>query len=171
MAKVIKNPPANAGNARDMGLIPVSERSTGIGNGNPLQYSCLENFMDGGAWCPWGHKESDTTDWLNTYTESEHKVSLKQEAKWIWESPRTLAIAPLGDIFLFFLEVESKWFACSLFSYWFISLLNSLILYSKTSLNKYGPYICCSRLYIVCLQKNRGLFPQGTDSVFGTMRS
>ena len=50
VAKVVKNPPANAGNARDMGLIPVSERSTGVGNGNPLQYSCLENFMDGGGW-------------------------------------------------------------------------------------------------------------------------
>ena len=62
---MIKNPPANAGNARDMGLIPVSERSTGIGNGNPLQYSCLENFMDGGAWCPWGHKESDMTKRLH----------------------------------------------------------------------------------------------------------
>ena len=32
--------------------------------GNPLQYSCLENPMDGGAWCPWGHKESDTTERL-----------------------------------------------------------------------------------------------------------
>ena len=162
MAKVVKNPPANAGNATDMGLIPVLERSTGVGNGNPLQYSCLENFMDGGAWCPWGHKESDTTEWLNTYTESEHKVSLKQEAKWIWESPRTLAIAPVGDIFLFF--------------FWKLNqsdllVVYSLILYNKTSLNKYGPYICCARLYIVCLQKNRGLFPQGTDSVFGTMRS
>ena len=35
----------------------------GEGNGNPLQYSCLENPMDGGAWwAPWGHKESDTTE-------------------------------------------------------------------------------------------------------------
>ena len=43
---VVKNPPANAG---DMGLILVSERSSGEGNGNPLQYSCLENPMDRGA--------------------------------------------------------------------------------------------------------------------------
>ena len=35
------------------------------GNGNPLQYSCLENPMDGGAWCPWGLKESDTTERLH----------------------------------------------------------------------------------------------------------
>ena len=44
---MIKNPPANAG---DVGLIPGLERSHGAGNGNPLQYSCLENFMDREAW-------------------------------------------------------------------------------------------------------------------------
>ena len=44
---VLKNPPANAG---DAGLIPGSGRSSGEGNGNPLQYSCLQNPMDGGAW-------------------------------------------------------------------------------------------------------------------------
>ena len=47
---VVKNPPANAGDVRDMGLIPGSGRSSGGGNGNPLQYSCLENSMDRGAW-------------------------------------------------------------------------------------------------------------------------
>ena len=47
---VIKNPPAKAGDARDAALIPGSGRSPGIGNGNPLQYSCLENSMDRGAW-------------------------------------------------------------------------------------------------------------------------
>ena len=45
-----KSLPANAGDTRDMGLIPWSERSPGVGNGNPLQYSCLENLMDRGAW-------------------------------------------------------------------------------------------------------------------------
>ena len=62
---MIKNLPANA---RDAGLIPRSGRSPGEGNGNPLQYSCLENSMDRGAW--WAAvraivhgaaKESDTT--------------------------------------------------------------------------------------------------------------
>ena len=47
---VIKNPPANAGGAGDMGLIPGWEGSPGVGNGNPLQYSCLENPRDEGAW-------------------------------------------------------------------------------------------------------------------------
>ena len=44
---VVKNLPANTG---DVGLIPESGRSLGVGNSNPLQYSCLENSMDGGAW-------------------------------------------------------------------------------------------------------------------------
>ena len=45
-----KNPPANAGDSGDVGLVSGSGRSPGIGNGNPLQYSCLENSMDRGAW-------------------------------------------------------------------------------------------------------------------------
>ena len=47
---VVKNLPANAGDIRDEGLISGSERSPGAGNGNPLQYSCLENPTDRGAW-------------------------------------------------------------------------------------------------------------------------
>ena len=43
---MIKNPPANAGHAGDVGSIPGLGRSSGIENGNPLQYSCLENPMD-----------------------------------------------------------------------------------------------------------------------------
>ena len=55
---MVKNPPANAGDIRDAGYadlrdagsIPGSGRSLGGGNGNPLQYPCLENPMDRGAW-------------------------------------------------------------------------------------------------------------------------
>ena len=47
---VIKNPPAKTGDIRHLGLIPGSGRSLGGGNGNPLQYSCLEDSMDRGAW-------------------------------------------------------------------------------------------------------------------------
>ena len=50
MALVIKNLPANAGDARDAGSIPGLGRSSGEGHGNPFQYSCLENSTDRGAW-------------------------------------------------------------------------------------------------------------------------
>ena len=50
MALVVKNPPANAGDIKDLGSIPGSGRSPGGRNGNPLEYSCLENTMDRGAW-------------------------------------------------------------------------------------------------------------------------
>ena len=46
---VVKNPPANAGDTREVGLIPGLGRSPGVGNGNPLQYSCLESSMDRGT--------------------------------------------------------------------------------------------------------------------------
>ena len=46
---MVKNMPANEGDIRDVGLIPGSGRSPGGGNGNPLQYACLENPMDRGA--------------------------------------------------------------------------------------------------------------------------
>ena len=48
--RVVKNPSANAGDTRDMGSVPGSGRSSGEGNGNLLQYSCLENSMDKRAW-------------------------------------------------------------------------------------------------------------------------
>jgi len=47
---MVKNLPNNAGDSRDVGLIPGLGRSPGVGNSNPLQYSCLENSMDRGAW-------------------------------------------------------------------------------------------------------------------------
>jgi len=50
MALMVQNLPANAGDIRDAGLISGSGKSPGGGHGNPLQYSCLENPMDRGAW-------------------------------------------------------------------------------------------------------------------------
>ena len=47
---MVKNPPANSGDARDAGSIPGSGRSPAVGNDNPFQYSCLENPLGRGAW-------------------------------------------------------------------------------------------------------------------------
>ena len=50
MAQWVKNPPASAGGTRDVGSIPESGKSSREESGSPLQYSCLENSTDGGAW-------------------------------------------------------------------------------------------------------------------------
>ena len=61
-SSVVENPSANA---EDLSSTPGPGKSPGEGNGNPLQYSCLENPMDRGArqatYSTWGHKQSDTT--------------------------------------------------------------------------------------------------------------
>ena len=62
---VVKNPPARAGGVRDSGSIPGLERSPGGGNGNPLQYSCLENPMDRGVW------------WATIYKVAKSQIQLK----------------------------------------------------------------------------------------------
>ena len=62
---VVKSPPANPGDIKDVGLILGQVRYSRGEHGNPLQCSCLENPMDGEAWwgySSWGHKESDVTE-------------------------------------------------------------------------------------------------------------
>ena len=72
MALVVKSPPANTGDAEDVVSNPESGRSSGGGHCNPLQYSCLENPMDRGAWGlqSMGSQELDTTEHLSTTTTS-----------------------------------------------------------------------------------------------------
>ena len=60
---VVKNSPASAGDISDPGSIPVLGRSPGEGNGNPLQYSCLENPMDRGAWWAIAHGVTKSQTW------------------------------------------------------------------------------------------------------------
>ena len=67
---MVKNPPANAGDARDKSSIPGSGRSPGEGNGNPLQYSCLGNPVDrGGCWAT-VHGVSKSQIQLSAHTET-----------------------------------------------------------------------------------------------------
>ena len=73
---VVKRLPLDAGDTGDTGLIPESERSPGEGNGNPLEYSCLENphgqrSLVGHS--PWGHKELDMTEHAGTFTHFKRK--------------------------------------------------------------------------------------------------
>ena len=70
MVLEVKNPPANAGDIRNVGSIPGLERSPGGGHSNPLQYSCLENPMDRGAWQAMVHrvaKSQTQLKWLSMH--------------------------------------------------------------------------------------------------------
>ena len=89
---VVKNPPANAGDIKDAGLISGSGRSPGGGHGNLLQYSCPENPMDTGAWRARVHRVSQSLTWLkrlSTHTctngpllaKISHWLLLKREEK------------------------------------------------------------------------------------------
>ena len=70
---VVKNPPANAGNAGDPGLNPGSRRSPEGGNGNPPQYSWLGNSIYGGAWQATVHEVTKSQTWLSTHTHSSYQ--------------------------------------------------------------------------------------------------
>ena len=82
VALVEKNPPTNAGDVRDTGLIPGSGRFPGGGNGTPLQYSCLENPMDRGPWRSTAHGVTKSRTRLKqrsihvTFTKSSNRVTI-----------------------------------------------------------------------------------------------
>ena len=112
MVMVIKNPSANAGGIKDS--IPRSGRCPGGGHSNPLQYSCLENPMDGGAWRATVHgvTESDMTERLCFHflslfkAKSFHIIFFKQQK-----------IIP-------FVWALSNWWACQVNAMWMITWLN-----------------------------------------------
>ena len=89
MDTVVKNPYANAWDARDAGLIPGWGRSPRIGTGNPLQYSCLENSMDKGSWqtkvqrVTKSYKESETTKHVHVSTHVHtHTIEIEKRIQW-----------------------------------------------------------------------------------------
>ena len=80
-----KNPPANAGDASDIGSIPGSGRSPGVGNANPLQCSCLKNSMDRGAWRATVREvteESGTTEMRLNTEHNVNKTSLNDNSQY-----------------------------------------------------------------------------------------
>ena len=85
---MVENLSANAGDARDVGSIPGLGKSLRRGNGNLLQYSCLENSMDKGVWRATVHgggKESDKTEQLSTYAHRIQKdlgIKANQAQRW-----------------------------------------------------------------------------------------
>ena len=92
---MVKNPPDSVGDVGDMGLISVSGRSPEGGNGNPLQYSCLENPMDRGTWWATVHgiRKSHTTEYGMThnmydtyYITCESILATKAENQAVFES-------------------------------------------------------------------------------------
>ena len=81
MVLVVKNLPANEGDIRDKGSIPRSERSPGGGHGNPLQYSCLENPMDRGAWRATVHRVARSQTRLKRLSTAQKKPA--SETVWM----------------------------------------------------------------------------------------
>ena len=104
VALVVKNPPANAGGIIDSGSIPGQGRSPGGGHGNPLQYSCLENPMDRGAWRATVHRV--TRSWtrlkqLSTYAWVTNTNTLRGH---MWET--NSSTIPSVFIKIFYLNVR-----------------------------------------------------------------
>ena len=88
VAQLVKNLPANAGDTRDMGSIPMLGKSSGTGNGNLLQYSYLENSMDRGAWRATVHEVTKTRTRLNMHAENHTELVLPQGHRTLSGMPR-----------------------------------------------------------------------------------
>ena len=84
---VVKNPAGNAGDTREAGLFPGLERSPGGRIGNPLQYSCLENSMDRGAWRAAVHKVTKSQKWLSMHAQMHRQKVLKVD---VWKNGEDL---------------------------------------------------------------------------------
>ena len=79
---MVKNPPASAGEARVVDSAPGSGRAPGIGNGNPLQYACLENSMDREVWWATVHGVAKSRTQLNTHNTHTQWVRFRFSSQW-----------------------------------------------------------------------------------------
>ena len=90
VALVVKNPPVKAADIRDPGLIPGLGRSPRKGNGNPLQYSCLEKPMDRGAWWATVRKFAKNQTQLKRQHTCEFKVKLHYKSNYLKKSMQSM---------------------------------------------------------------------------------
>ena len=105
-SSVCKEPACNAGNAREMGSIPRSGRSPGGGHSNPIQYSCLENPMDWGAWQATVHGITKRGTWMKQLSEAQ--PGAQTQMKWpSWEGWQAESTKGITNYTL-----ESDWDGC-----------------------------------------------------------
>ena len=88
MVLVVKNPPVNAGDVRDLGLIPGSGRSPGGGHGNPLQYSCLERRTEEPGWATIHRVAKSWTQLKQLSTHAHNSQSVSEIVELISSQPK-----------------------------------------------------------------------------------
>ena len=110
MVLIVKNSPANAGDIRDVSLILWLVRSLGGGHGNPLQYFCLENILDRGAWQAMVYRVSKSwtrLKWLSTQ-HTHRKRPTEKEVRRKWIIPKDFVSSEMVTGSLSFLEPQSE---------------------------------------------------------------
>ena len=144
----VKNPPANTGDARDVGLIPGSGRSPGECNDNPLQYSYQENSMDRGTWGATFHGVTKSCTWLSNWTKTIVTTDLcLSHGKWTSGPPvslRSLSASGENSVHELIRKLDTKVCYCSR------SLLKLSV---KTSLS-----ICACSPFSLGIRHSRFLF-------------
>ena len=123
---MLKNPPTNAGDTRDMGSIPETGRSPRGGNGNPLQYSCLKNSTDRGAW------QASIHGVTKSQTNLRCAASKHKPLNWI-TSPYSLHLAPPAPPTLASFDSEHTQLLAALPHAWYFLLTS--------------PMSCCSIIW------------------------
>ena len=150
MVLAVKNLSANAGGARDMGLLPESESSSGEGQGNPLQYSCRENPMDRGACWATVHGIAKSRTQLKWFSTCMYNINTQYLSFSFWislySSPRFIHLVRT-DSNVFFLWLSNiPLCICTTIS---VSILLSVDIY-VVSMSSYWKK-CCNEHWGICI--------------------
>ena len=97
---LVKNSAENAGDARDLGSIPGSERSPGVRNGSPLQYSCQETSLDRGDWRATVHRLANSQTWLSNQTPTLDESAVSLPTKHFVTTPWVLLSKRIANFYL-----------------------------------------------------------------------